>query len=383
MMLIVEPICYSVGVVFYRLLTGNLPFQANTPIAMVQKQISEAPTPAYQFRAGLPDWCQTILDRALAKSAADRFQTAEEFRAALLAASGASATEHTGALSTSAISLPLPAPSATTSPRPSTSPTGTARPAATAPAGADGATVVLRKQHFAVALGLLVVVAVGVGVLAFVALRRPTAVLVASDIQATPSATAAGSASAAVPAAASAPLATADKPAATPKQASSAPAAGGGVAAPSAKAPAKGRASAGRRPVAHPPLAFDAKALVQDGDKWRERDAKALLADGALTVTAQNQDVLQSVPFTAIQTVSYSNSKQPLWTSPEGPTAVVPVSGGAFGFLRGGRHWVTLRTKDAVVIFRVESEHVDRVLAALAERTGLAIDRVAERKDGK
>ena len=38
---------YSCGVVFYRLLTGKLPFEADTAIGMVQKQLSETPTPAH------------------------------------------------------------------------------------------------------------------------------------------------------------------------------------------------------------------------------------------------------------------------------------------------------------------------------------------------
>ncbi len=74
---------YSMGVVLYRLLTANLPFKAETAIAMAQKQIKDPPTPLRQFRAELPSWCQDILDRALAKAPDDRFQTAEEFRAAL------------------------------------------------------------------------------------------------------------------------------------------------------------------------------------------------------------------------------------------------------------------------------------------------------------
>ena len=77
---------YSVGVVLYRLLTGRLPFNADTAISMVQMQISEPPTPMVTFRPDLPPWCSAIVERALAKSPADRFQSAEEFRGALLAA---------------------------------------------------------------------------------------------------------------------------------------------------------------------------------------------------------------------------------------------------------------------------------------------------------
>ena len=90
--------------VFYRLLTGKLPFEADTAIGMVQKQLSETPTPAHEHRTDLPEWCQTVLDRALAKSPAERYQTGEEFRAALLAAISQAATEHTSVLAAAHVS---------------------------------------------------------------------------------------------------------------------------------------------------------------------------------------------------------------------------------------------------------------------------------------
>ena len=77
---------YAVGVVLYRLLSGQLPFSADTAIAMVQKQVNEPPTPITQFQPDLPLWCARVLNRALAKSPGDRFQTADEFRTALLSA---------------------------------------------------------------------------------------------------------------------------------------------------------------------------------------------------------------------------------------------------------------------------------------------------------
>ena len=73
---------YSVGVVLYRLLTGHLPFNADTAISMVQMQISEPPTPISDVPAGSARrGALAIVDRALAKSPSDRFQSAEEFRA--------------------------------------------------------------------------------------------------------------------------------------------------------------------------------------------------------------------------------------------------------------------------------------------------------------
>src|SRR5262245_50535739 len=77
---------YAVGVLLYRLLTGQLPFNADTAIAMVQKQVNEAPTPLAEVAPNLPRWCSDVMVRALAKSPAERYQTADDFRAALLSA---------------------------------------------------------------------------------------------------------------------------------------------------------------------------------------------------------------------------------------------------------------------------------------------------------
>jgi serine/threonine-protein kinase len=77
---------YAIGVVLYRLLSAQLPFSADTAIAMVQKQVSDSPIPIAQVQPGLPAWCTRVLTRALAKSPGDRFQTADEFKAELMSA---------------------------------------------------------------------------------------------------------------------------------------------------------------------------------------------------------------------------------------------------------------------------------------------------------
>jgi tRNA A-37 threonylcarbamoyl transferase component Bud32 len=80
---------YSVGVVLYRLLAGALPFSGDT-MAVLQKQVTQPPPPLHTHRGDLPEWCQAIVGRALEKSPADRYQTAEAFRDALARAAGLS-----------------------------------------------------------------------------------------------------------------------------------------------------------------------------------------------------------------------------------------------------------------------------------------------------
>src|SRR5437899_5008176 len=75
---------YSMGVVLYRLVTAQLPFKADTAVAMIQSQLNDPPTPSRRYRNDLPEWLDAVLARSLAKSPAERFQTAEQLREALL-----------------------------------------------------------------------------------------------------------------------------------------------------------------------------------------------------------------------------------------------------------------------------------------------------------
>ena len=66
---------YSLGIILYQLLAGHLPFDGDTTMSILLKHVSELPTPIPRLSAPL----QNVLDRALAKNAADRFQTPKEF----------------------------------------------------------------------------------------------------------------------------------------------------------------------------------------------------------------------------------------------------------------------------------------------------------------
>lgn len=102
---------YAMGVVLYRLLTAKLPFDAETPIAIAHKQLSDPPTPLKLTRPDLPLWCEAVLERALAKSPDDRFQAAEEFRAALAVWAGSGAMKRVAAVSPGeATTYALPTP---------------------------------------------------------------------------------------------------------------------------------------------------------------------------------------------------------------------------------------------------------------------------------
>jgi eukaryotic-like serine/threonine-protein kinase len=74
---------YSVGVVLYELLTGQVPFEGEAPVSIALKQVSELPVPPAQLEPSIPPALETVVMRALEKDPDHRFQDADEFIAAL------------------------------------------------------------------------------------------------------------------------------------------------------------------------------------------------------------------------------------------------------------------------------------------------------------
>lgn len=70
---------YSLGVVMYQLLTGQLPFQASTNYNIIYQIINTEPTRPSELRKKIPDALDAIVTRAMCKDTLDRYQSWEEF----------------------------------------------------------------------------------------------------------------------------------------------------------------------------------------------------------------------------------------------------------------------------------------------------------------
>jgi len=77
---------YAMGVVLFEVLTGRLPFQGPTPVAVILQHIKDPPPPPTSLRPDLSPIWDDICARALAKDPRDRFPTAGAMDEAIQAA---------------------------------------------------------------------------------------------------------------------------------------------------------------------------------------------------------------------------------------------------------------------------------------------------------
>jgi beta-lactam-binding protein with PASTA domain len=77
---------YSIGIILYEMLTGRVPFEGESAVAMALKHVSEVPRPIRSIRLDVHPELEAVVMRALAKDPSQRYRNADEFIAALLAA---------------------------------------------------------------------------------------------------------------------------------------------------------------------------------------------------------------------------------------------------------------------------------------------------------
>jgi beta-lactam-binding protein with PASTA domain len=100
---------YSIGVILYEMLTGQLPFQGDSAVSVALKHLSEAPPAISSLRADVDTALESVVMGALAKDPARRWHSADELAAALEAARVEMQARGNGGQDTAAFA-PVPAP---------------------------------------------------------------------------------------------------------------------------------------------------------------------------------------------------------------------------------------------------------------------------------
>jgi serine/threonine-protein kinase len=76
---------YALSIVLYEMLTGELPFRADTPVAVLLQHMQATPPSVLTKVPDLPVNFETVLLKGLAKDPADRFATAGQLAEAVTA----------------------------------------------------------------------------------------------------------------------------------------------------------------------------------------------------------------------------------------------------------------------------------------------------------
>jgi serine/threonine-protein kinase len=88
---------YALGVILFQMLTGKLPYNANTPIGLVMQHIMDPVPRILDVKPDLPPGCETIIAQAMAKERNERYARATTLAAALTKSVGARPLAQPGA----------------------------------------------------------------------------------------------------------------------------------------------------------------------------------------------------------------------------------------------------------------------------------------------
>jgi len=369
---------YSLGVVFYELVAGRVPFTSQSDYDLMAAQLNEPPPPPETFSSQVPPWLSRIILKALAKSPADRYQSAPEFQQALerglrrhrAKAAAPPDDERTVPLTPESLRSRL-----------------TWKHAAAAAAVVLAVVLVVAGAGRWRSRGRQVVqqppTAAAPAPQAVVKPPRPA---VEPPPAAPPAAVAETSpppASAAVDAAKAKPdasqqprrVARQAKPVPVPIEAAPAPPLAPpspAVETPVLPPPAELKietvaAPPPPRPAAAPQSFGKVKLLEVTGDKAREVDVVLRLGAEEVVLVAQDSGkILRSVPYRSVAAAAYSQGKRP-------PNST--GGGGLGGLFRGTKHWLTIGAGKDAMVLQLDKDNYRTILTAVEKHTAVKIEK--------
>jgi eukaryotic-like serine/threonine-protein kinase len=132
-------------------------------------------------------------------------------------------------------------------------------------------------------------------------------------------------------------------------------------------------------PVVEENLTFpDVKLLSVSGTKAQDQDVLLSFFGGQLAVTGKNGGgAIMSLPYKTVAHATYIHARDPKWD------ATLPAPSDKLdmpGLIHPSRHWLTLQTHSAYVIFRLDDGNWERILQAVEARTGQKVERLSDKQ---
>jgi hypothetical protein len=373
---------FAMGCVMFFLATAALPFKGDNAMDMVQARLHDQATPVRTVRHELPVWFGAVLERALARNPADRFQKAEEFQLAIERGLAGLPLELATPLASSNVmetmrpgSMPVAAAPAS----PNAAGDVASTPTVLTPSAGAGPRSIAAAPVKSSNRGRLALVAGSLAALALVAFAivhfsqsAPPAEPVTSPAPASsPTSTPAPAASSAVappPASTAAPTPTTAPAAGTPT-----PAPPGSTTSPTpAVTPTPTTTAAGAGSDA--PASFDKIGLLKlTGKKGDDTPATLTVGNGQIVVAPRPSGTNLVMPYKSLMVATYVAGKDPRW-SPKfaaPPADLEPPRNKLL--LVPARNWLVLQSRAAFLILILPDAGSDQILKALTDRTHIRI----------
>jgi hypothetical protein len=120
--------------------------------------------------------------------------------------------------------------------------------------------------------------------------------------------------------------------------------------------------------------------IVNTGEKGEEQDVILRFDDDAMVVFARSGTELKAFRYEDIKAADYSYSKSPRWKSGIGVAVAVGIFALPIFFMKGRKHWFTVRTDKDFALLRLDKGNYRLVLPTFEAKSGVKIDLVAEDK---
>ncbi len=390
---------YAVGIVFFQMVSGQMPFGGTTAVQLAQARINESPASLRDVRPDLPAWVSQVIDVALARDPDRRFPSAQAFREAIAqgmagqpivvdvqppasltlgqGTAGSLRVIHGGATTTPAAHDP-------SSPRPHLVPARPDVPRDDIRIDGDIDVPPVSRRSPVMIGGAAAVAALMLVVGAW--WWRP-GTPASTDPDALPVTEV--STEAAPPPTFTDPdqdeRVPADSEPVLPAPATAAASVSGAVAGTRAAVSVEPASAAVTPPPASPAEAAapastlfrGVRALVIDGRRAVERPAVLAFADGVVTLFDDSATTaLVELPYQQVTAAAYTRARHPRWyPTLAGPPIDVDMPGGLF---RGDRHWLALQSRDRWLIVRMNDGDWQQITATVTARLGLAVDHLRQ-----
>ena len=136
--------------------------------------------------------------------------------------------------------------------------------------------------------------------------------------------------------------------------------------------------ASGRTPVK---MFKDVDLMVPKGDKSESKSVRMLFDGQYLVIDADGgEKIYKEFPYANIVSAEYSYSSSPRWKTAIGAAVLIGVFALPIFFMKGRKHWLTIKTANDFAILRLDKDNYKMILATFETTVGKKIETVGDEK---